>query len=200
MGRRAGTSPRPIGVKLRKREADRTMFSVRQSRGIDRSLRLSQEHDMASIAQVSRAMRRLFEEEAEPLARQEGLRQRGMRFHELAYLLVLGWWHQPQAGPSALARFGGTLGLQLNKQEVDCHFTVLTAQWLLALLRRGVQVLVSLPLVRQFTAVLVEDGSTISLPGALARVWRGCGGTGKSSSGEATSEAALKVTVRFDLL
>ncbi len=160
---------------------------------------------MASIAQVSRAMRRLFEEEAEPLARQEGLRQRGMRFHELAYLLVLGWWHRPEAGPSALARFGGTLGLQLNKQEVDCHFTVLTAQWLLALLRRGVQVLVSasgvsLPLLRQFTAVLVEDGSTISLPGALASVWRGCGGTRKSSTGEATSEAALKVTVRFDLL
>ena len=160
---------------------------------------------MASIAQVSRAMRRLFEEEAEPLARQEGLRQRGMRFHELAYLLVLGWWHRPQAGPSALARFGGTLGLQLHKQEVDCHFTVLTARWVLALLRRGVQVLVSasgvsLPLLRQFTAVLVEDGSTISLPGGLASIWRGCGGSRKSSSGEATSEAALKVTVRFDLL
>jgi hypothetical protein len=160
---------------------------------------------MASIPQVSRAMRRLFEEEAEPLARQVGLRQRGMRFHELAYLLVLGWWHRPQAGPSALARFGGALGVRLSKQAVDCHFTALTAQWLLALLRRGVQVLVcasgvSLPLLQQFQAVFVEDGSTISLPGALASVWRGCGGTHTSSSGEATSEAALKVTVRFDLL
>ena len=97
---------------------------------------------MASIAQVSRAMRRLFEEEAAPLARQVGLRQKRMRFHELAYLLVLGWWHRPAAGPSALARFGGTLGLRLSKQDVDCHFTALSAQWLLALLRRGVQVLV----------------------------------------------------------
>src|ERR1700730_16422282 len=139
---RAGTSPRPISVKLRKREADRTMFHVRQSRGFDSSLGRSQEHDMASIAQVSRAMRRLFEEEAAPLARQVGLRQKRMRFHELAYLLVLGWWHRPAAGPSALARFGGTLGLRLSKQDVDCHFTALTAQWLLALLRRGVQVLV----------------------------------------------------------
>jgi DDE family transposase len=160
---------------------------------------------MASIAQVSRAMRRLFEEEAGPLARQAGLRQRGMRFHELAYLLVLGWWHQPSAGPSALARFGGSLGLRLHKQDVDCHFTALTAQWFLALLRRAVQVLVcaggvSLPLLQQFTAGLVEDGSTISLPAGLASVWRGCGGTRKSSTGEATSEGALKVTVRFDLL
>jgi len=160
---------------------------------------------MASIAQVSQAMRRLFEEEAAPLARELGLRQRGMRFHELAYLLVLGWWHRPQAGPSALARFGGTLGLRLTKQEVDCHFTALTAQWLLAVLRRGVQVLisahgVSLPLLQQFSAVLVEDGSTISLPAALASVWRGCGGTRTTSSGQAASAAALKITVRFDLL
>ena len=159
---------------------------------------------MASIAQGSRAMRRLFEEEAEPLARQAGLRQRGMQFAELAYVLVLGWWHRPGAGPSALARFGGTLGLRLSKQDVDCHFTALTAQWLLALLRRGVQELVcargvSLPLLQQFSAVFVEDGSTISLPGALASIWRGCGGSRKHSTGEATSEAALKVTVRFDL-
>lgn len=160
---------------------------------------------MASITQVSRAMRRLFEEEAEPLARQVGLRQRKMRFAELGYLLVLGWWHQPQAGPSALARFAGTLGQRLSKQDVDCHFTALTAQWLLTLLRRGVQVLisahgVSLPFLQQFRAVLVEDGSTISLPARLASVWRGCGGSRERSTGEATSEAALKLTVRFDLL
>src|SRR5712692_9544045 len=98
-----------------------------------------------------------------------------------------------------------TLGLKIQKQEVDCHFTALTAQWLLALLRRAVQVLVcakgvSLPLLQQFTAVLVEDGSTISLPSALAAVWRGCGGTRPSGQREAHSEAALKVTVRFDLL
>ena len=95
---------------------------------------------MASLPQVSRAMRRLFEEEAEPLARQVGLRQRTIRLALLAYLLVLGWWQQPQAGPSALARFGGSLGLSLEKQEVDCHFTERTALWLLALLRRAVQV------------------------------------------------------------
>lgn len=161
---------------------------------------------MASIPQVSRAMRRLFEEEAEPLARQIGLRQRTIRVVLLAYLLVLGWWQQPQAGPSALARFGGSLGLKLEKQEVDCHFTERTALWLLALLRRAVQVVVcaqgvALPLLQQFTAVLVEDGSTISLPPALKRVWAGCGGnTARQTKAESQTEAALKVTVRFDLL
>lgn len=72
-----------------------------------------------------------------------------------------------------------------------------TADWLLAVLRRGVQFLVcaqavSIPLLQRFTAVLVEDGSTISLPAALKQVWRGCGGSG--------SEAALKLTVCWDLL
>jgi Transposase DDE domain len=160
---------------------------------------------MSSISQVSRAVRTVFEKEAGPLARQVGLRERGMRFPVLAYLLVLGWWQSPQAGPSALARFAGSLGLTLSKQEVDCHFTELTAQWLLALLRRAVQVLVcakgvSLPLLQQFTAVLVEDGSTISLPAALKTVWQGCGSRRTGATKEAKSEAGLKITVRFDVL
>jgi hypothetical protein len=160
---------------------------------------------MSSIAQVSRAMRTVFEEEAGPLARHCGMRERGMRFHELAYLLVLGWWQCPQAGPSALARFAGSLGLSISKQEVDCHFTEWTAQWLLALLRRAVQVLmcakgVSVPLLQQFTAVLVEDGSTISLPAALKTVWQGCGSRRTDAPTAAKSEAGLKITVRFDVL
>src|SRR5258708_8530721 len=72
-----------------------------------------------------------------------------------------------------------------------------TADWLLAVLRRGVQFLVcaeavSIPLLRRFPAVLIEDGSTISLPAALKGIWRGCGGSG--------TVAALKLTVRWDLL
>lgn len=160
---------------------------------------------MSSISQVSRTLRRLFEEEAGPLARQEGLRERSIRFQELAYLLVLGWWHRPDAGPSALARFAGSLGLTLRRQDVDCHLTQATAQWLLALLRRGMQELVcatgvTVPLLQQFTAVLVEDASTISLPSALKEVWQGCGGNRRRQPEQGKTEAALKVTVRFDLL
>jgi Transposase DDE domain len=89
------------------------------------------------------------------------------------------------------------LGLHLSKQAIEERFTMRTADWLLAVLRRGVQFLVcaeavSMPLLRRFTAVLIEDGSTISLPAALRHVWRGCGGS--------ASAAALKLTVRLDLL
>ncbi len=106
---------------------------------------------MTSIPQVSRMLRTLFEEDAIELGKQAGMRQRTMSFTQLAWLLVLGWWKQPTAGPSALARFAGSLGSTLSKQAVDCHLTERTADWLLALLQRAVEYVVcaraiSLPL------------------------------------------------------
>ena len=53
---------------------------------------------------------------------------------------------------------------------------------------------VAIPLLARFTAVAVQDSSTIVLPDALATVWQGCGG----STPESTS-AALKLQVRLDL-
>lgn len=160
---------------------------------------------MTSITRMSKTLTHLFEHEAADLARQAGLRQRSMTFAELAYLLVLGWWKQPQAGQSALARFANSLGVHVCKQDVDSHFTQHTANFLLALLRRAIQLLVcaqpvDLPLLQQFTAVLVEDGSSISLPSALKSVWRGCGGSRATRGKDPKNEASLKITVRWDLL
>jgi hypothetical protein len=144
-------------------------------------------------------LRTLLCVEANQLAREAGViqRQRVFTGASLLQLLVFGWLTNPRGGPSHLARFAGSLGLKLSKQAVEERFTMRTADWLLAVLRRGVQFLVcaqavSIPLLQRFSAVLVEDGSTISLPAALKAVWRGCGGSG--------SAAALKLTVRWDLL
>jgi hypothetical protein len=160
---------------------------------------------MTSIPRMSKTLTHLFEHEAAELAREAGLRQRSMTFAQLAYVLVLGWWKQPQAGPSALARFAGSLDLDVCKQDVQCHFTERTATWLLALLGAAVREIVSahavgLPLLQQFTAVLIEDGSSISLPSALKGVWGGCGGSASKEGKDPKNQAALKVTVRWDLL
>jgi Transposase DDE domain len=159
---------------------------------------------MMSIARMNQTLKRLFEQDAPTLAKQAGMRERKVRFTQLALLLVMGWWNQPQSGPSALARLAGSLDLTLSKQAVDCHFTERTAQWLLALLRRAVQELVcsagmSLAWMEPFTNVFVEDGSTISLPSTLAHLWQGCGGKRATTGKPDKSKAALKVTVRFDL-
>ncbi len=92
-----------------------------------------------SIAQLNRQLKQLFEHDAPELAKQMGMRERTISFSQLALLFVMGWWSQPQSGPSALARFAGSLGLTVSKQTVDCHWTPRSADWLLALLRRAVQ-------------------------------------------------------------
>jgi hypothetical protein len=51
-----------------------------------------------------------------------------------------------------------------------------------------------MPLLKRFTAVIVEDSSRISLPDDLAQVWRGGGGS------PGTSRAGLKLFVRWDVL
>jgi hypothetical protein len=160
---------------------------------------------MSSIPQVSCAVKMILEQEAPRLAREAGLRQRRIPFEKLASLLVLGWWHHPAAGPSALARFAGSLGMHLSKQAVDSHFTQATATFLLALLRRAVQVLICadpihLPVLRQFRAVLLEDGSTMNLPAGLSRIWRGCGGNAPKDGHQPAHAAGLKITVRYDLV
>ncbi len=154
---------------------------------------------MSSIPRLSRILRQLLFRDASELAQVHGVIQRKRVFSgaSLLQLLVFGWLKEPQAGSSALARFAGGLGLKVSKQAIEERFTMHTAQWLLAVLRQGVQYLVcaqavSIPLLQRFPAVLLEDGSTISLPASLKQVWRGCGGSGP--------EAALKLTVRWDLL
>jgi hypothetical protein len=87
-------------------------------------------------------MRTLFEQEAVAAAEEYGLRERTIPLAKLLYVLVLGCWQQPSAGPSALARFAGSLGLDVCKQDLERHFTERTALWLLAVLRRAVQLLV----------------------------------------------------------
>jgi hypothetical protein len=53
---------------------------------------------------------------------------------------------------------------------------------------------------QQFRAVLIEDGSSSSLPSVLQSVWRGCGGRAATADTDAKTPAGLKVTVRWDLL
>lgn len=58
---------------------------------------------------------------------------------------------------------------------------------------------VALPLLRRFRAVLVEDGSQITLPATLAERWPGCGGTATDKA-DAKTKAGIKLTVRWDVL
>lgn len=159
---------------------------------------------MITVPRMASVLRKVFEQDARALAREMGViqRERKLTGATLLLLLVLGWLHQPKAGPSALARFAGTLGVTISKQGIEEHWTLTTAQWLYEVLLRAVQCLVTaqavaIPLLQRFVGVYIEDGSSISLPDSLERYWRGCRGGNGSSSG---TKAAVKLTMRVDLL
>src|SRR5579859_4122744 len=125
---------------------------------------------MSSIARLSGILRQVFGVEANRLAREAGVIQRQRVFSgaSLLRLLVFGWLLHPQGGASAQARFAGSLGLSVSQPAIEDRLALVTAGWLLAILRRAVQRLVcaqavSLPVLRRFRAVLLEDGSTSTL-------------------------------------
>lgn len=169
-----------------------------------------------SIPRMCRELEQLFREEAPRLAKEAGLRDRCWTGASLARLVVFGWLAHPQAGLSQLVTVARSMGIKTSKQALDARFTQRTATFLLNLLQGAVRVIVAgpvvtLPLLQRFRAVYVEDGSTIALPAALAGIWGGCGGNREGKQGKEyqgtpqvgdhpKTEAALKITVRWDLL
>ncbi len=138
---------------------------------------------MTSIPRLSGMLRKLFFSEASELARAHGVIQRTRVFTgaSLLQLFVFGWLQDPQAGPSALARFAGGLGLKLSKQAIEERFTMQTAEWLEALLRRGVQLLVcaqavSIPRLAPVSGRAAgrwqHDHAAREPQAGVARVWR----------------------------
>jgi hypothetical protein len=113
--------------------------------------------------------------------------------------LIFGFLGNPQASLEELAQTAATLGVPITPQALDQRFTSAAAACLEQVLRAAMLRIitadpVAIPLLERFTAVYVQDSSTIVLPDALAAVWQGCGGT--TTAGTA---AALKFQVRLDL-
>ncbi len=156
---------------------------------------------MTTIPQVARALQQVLGPVAERAARATGFVQRtskltGARFVQT---LVFGWLAQPQARLSQLVQTAATLGVPITPQALDERFSEASAACLREVVAEAVQVVlatdpVAVPVLRRFTAVTVQDCTTISLPDALAPHWPGCGG-----STPASGAAALKLGVRLDL-
>jgi len=153
---------------------------------------------------MAKVLRQVFEVDAPALAARMGVVQRKRKLDgtTLAVLLVLGWLHNPHAGSSALARFAGTLGVHISKQGIEEHWTYRTAEWLYEILLRAIGSLLSakavaVPLLRRFSSVYLEDGSSVVLPDGLERYWRGCRGGNGASAG---TKAGVKLTLRLDLV
>jgi hypothetical protein len=149
---------------------------------------------------VQQALLTVLVEQANGLARSTGLivRQRQLSGASFASLLILGWLQDPQASLDALVQFGTCLQVQISAQGLDQRFTLPAAVFFKALFEVALTQLVqadpvAIPLLQRFTAVELEDSTSIGLPDELAGVFEGCGG----SSPEA-GLAACKLHLRYD--
>jgi hypothetical protein len=91
------------------------------------------------------------------------------------------------------------LGIEISPQALDQRFTASAAACLHQVLLTAIaRVLtaepVAIPLLERFTAVYVQDSSTIILPEVFAAQWHGCGGSTASSA-----SAALKLQARLEM-
>ena len=156
---------------------------------------------MTTIPQVARAMREILTTTADEAARATRFVQRtsplsGATFSQT---LVFGFLGNPQASLEELTQTAATLGVNVSSQALDQRFTASAAacleQVLLAAIARVItSEPVAIPLLARFTAVDVQDSSTIVLPDLLAAKWQGCGG----STATGTS-AALKLQARLEM-
>ncbi len=139
----------------------------------------------------------LFTVRAEQLARETQFiqRQRKLTASACAQTLVFRWMGHGKATLESMAE-----ELELSPQALQQHLDERAQTWLHRLLVEALRQALRVPaeplgLLDRFTAVLVEDTTSLALPAELAASFPGCGG----GSGAGEGAAALKVRRRWEL-
>ena len=156
---------------------------------------------MTTIPQVARAMREILTTTAAQAGRATRFVQRTSPLNGATFsqTLVFGFLGNPQATLEELAQTAATLGIEISPQALDQRLTAAAAACLPQVLVTAIARVitaepVAIPLLERFTAVYVQDSSTIILPEVFAAQWHGCGGSTSSSA-----SAALKLQARLEM-
>lgn len=155
---------------------------------------------MSTIPQVSEAIHTVLSSVADEAARQTGFvrRHRRLKGSTFVQTLVLGWLGNPDASLEELTQTAAALGVDISPQGLDQRFNREAALCLEQVLSASVSQLVasesvSIPILERFSAVVIQDSSTVVLPDSLKEIWQGCGGT------NSYGVSAVKLQVRWDL-
>jgi hypothetical protein len=156
---------------------------------------------MSSVTHFAETVQRIVEGEAEQLAREVGFiqRERVLSGADFVQSLILGWLQEPEITLDGLTQVLERREVSISASGLSQRFTPEAATLVQRVLERlsaeQMQVEpVEIALLKQFSAVILEDSSSITLPPKLAEVWRGCGGSAGAS------KAAIKLFVRWDVL
>src|SRR5947209_5115010 len=164
---------------------------------------MKKEFSEVNITQIMERYQAILEQEVPRLARETGAvkreRKNGFDAVTLVEIVLFGFWQEPDLRLSGLAQVAGRREVAVSAEAMSQRFRPACATLFHQVLQRFTEVQlasekVEVPLLKQFSAVIVEERSTITLPAELACIWQGCGG------GEAMSEAAVKIVVRSYVL
>src|SRR5260370_11456545 len=156
---------------------------------------------MRSVTQLAEALREILEEEANELAKETGFvqRERIINGADFAQTLIFGWLEEPEITLDGMTQIAQRREVEITSSGWRQRFTPQAVAFMERLVQRLTQVRLEaeaapVALLKRFTAVIVEDSSTISLPDELAELWRGCGGSAGSG------QAMLTFVVRWKWL
>lgn len=156
---------------------------------------------MDTIPQVAAAMEQTLITTARELGRSSGFVQRAGKLDGASFTQawVFACLATPMPTWEDISQSAATIGVAITPQGLEQRCTEAAATLLEQVLAAAVQQViaaepVAVPLLANFSAVFVQDSSTILLPPSLCERWRGCGGS------DQTGDAALKLQVQLDLL
>lgn len=149
-----------------------------------------------TIDQLAETLRTLFTTEADRAAQESGMIQRRRTITGAGFVrtLVFGWLDDPT---TTIEDLGDELGV--SKQGLDQRLDARAADCLWRVVRAGTHRLLAaapetIPLLRRFAGVVVEDCTALGLPAELARQFPGCGGSDPEAG-----QAGLKLLVRYEV-
>jgi hypothetical protein len=161
---------------------------------------------ITSVTQLENKLNHILNERANVLAKETGFiqRERKLTGATFAQVMVFGHLQNPQVSLDQLTQAAQVRGVQISSSGLHQRCTEQAATFLQAMLAEVVAQVVQVKAVpvalfKRFEQVIIEDGSTITLPAALADLWEGCAGGSAGSTEHTASSAALKLHVRLDL-
>jgi Transposase DDE domain len=135
-----------------------------------------------SVTQVMEKYQSILEDEVRDIAYETGAVQREGKLDAatLAQTVIFGFWQNPDIRLSGLAQMGGRREVHVTEPAISQRFTPACANLFLKIMQRLAEVQltserVDIPLLKQFSAVIVEDSTSVSLPDKLVEIWQGSG-------------------------
>jgi hypothetical protein len=154
-----------------------------------------------SVTQAMEEYQVILEEEVHDIAYLTGTVQRQGKLDAatLVQMMIFGFWQDPDIRLSGLAQICGRREVKVKESAISQRCTPECAKMFLRIMQRLAEVQlrsekVDIPLLKQFSAVIVEDSSSVRLPDELVKIWQGSGY--KKDAGK----AGVKIFAQWNVL